>query len=365
MIDSPKFLSLFVLAASAAALASTQPRAFSEGSATSGNNWKFTYAAVAKPPLSSGQHIKIQTDATHTDGAGGPTVFHRFFTDPVNRTYFGYDLVVDPLGRTNSAIVKFQPLSLRGDQLPSKYASSEFRSVGLPRFPAQTFKSGQTIAVDVLENPGNGQKVVDYILVAFVPGGDNRPGSHEGVAEAAQVDVERGKSVGNPGAPVRIEIYSDFECPACKGFHETVLPLLLREYVTPGKVYLTSREFPLTMHPYSREAANYATAAAEVGKYQPVADALFLSQTVWGSSGKVWDTVAGVLTAAEQNEVRELAQAPATLALVQQDVDSGLMQRINQTPTLIVTRGEKRYPFAGPGLANYPILKSLIEELLK
>jgi protein-disulfide isomerase len=365
MIDSREFLSLFVLAASSAALASTPPGAFSEGSTIGGSGWKFSYTAVAEPPLSSGQHIKIQTDATHTDGSGGPTVFHRFFTDPVNRTYFGYDLLVEPLGVTNSAIVKFQPLSLRGDQLPRKYASSEFRAAGLPRFPAQTFKSGQTIAVDVLANPANGQKVVDYIQVAFVPGGDNKPGSQTAGAVAAQVDVERAKSLGSPSAPVRIEIYSDFECPGCKGFHETVLPLLVRDYVTPGKVCLVSREFPLTMHLHSREAANYATAAAQVGKYQVVADTLFLNQAAWGSSGKVWDTIAGVLTAAEQKRVQELAQAPATQALVQQDVDSALMQRINRTPTLIVSRGPKRYPFAGPGLENYPLLKSLIEELLK
>jgi len=42
-----------------------------------------------------------------------------------------------------------------------------------------------------------------------------------------------------------------------------------------------SREFPLRMHQYSREAANYATAAARLGKYQQVADALFLNQLVW------------------------------------------------------------------------------------
>jgi protein-disulfide isomerase len=112
--------------------------------------------------------------------------------------------------------------------------------------------------------------------------------------------------------------------------------------VTPGTVYLVSREFPLTMHPYSREAANYATAAAEVGKYQPVADLLFRNQADWGASGKVWDTVAVALTGPEQKIVQALAQAPATLALVQQDVDSGLTQRLNRTPTLMVIRGAKR-----------------------
>ena len=75
-------------------------------------------------------------------------MFHRFFTDSGTHTYFGYDLVVEPQGQTNSAIVKFQPLSLHADKLPKKYASAAYKAVGLPRFPAETFKSGQTIAVD-------------------------------------------------------------------------------------------------------------------------------------------------------------------------------------------------------------------------
>ncbi|HTS26968.1 MAG TPA: thioredoxin domain-containing protein [Bryobacteraceae bacterium] len=360
MINNAKLVPA-IAAAVATALAATRPAAFSEGSIIGGNVWKLSYAAVAQPALSAGQHIKIQTDATHTDGAGQPILFHRFFTDPVNKTYFGYDLVVEPVGKTNSAIVKFQPLSVRSDQLPRKYASGDFKSVGMPRFPAQTFKSGQTIAVDVLENPGNGQKVVDYIEVAFVPASDPKAGAW-GVAVA---DVQRAKSLGDPVAPVRLELYSDFECPACKGFHEAVLPLLVRDYVAAGKVYLVSREFPLTMHPYSREAANYATAAAEVGKYQSVGDVLFRNQAIWGASGKVWETIAEVLTPAEQKTVRELAQTSDVLALVQQDVDSGIQQRIDRTPTLIVSRGARRYPFAGPGLENYPILRSLIDELLK
>ena len=137
------------------------------------------------------------------------------------------------------------------------------------------------------------------------------------------VDLEKAKTLGNPWAPVCMEVFSDFECPGCKAFHETVLPLLVRDYVNTGKVYVINHEFPLPMHPYSREAANDATAAAQVGKYQQVADALFANQASWHTSGKVWDTVAGVLTAAEQKKVKELAMAPATLAQVQQDIDLG------------------------------------------
>lgn len=177
-------------------------------------------------------------------------------------------------------------------------------------------------------------------------------------------DIEKAKSIGNPAAPVRIDVYSDFQCPACKVFHETVLPMIVKDYVVPGRVFVVSHEFPLTMHPHSREAAGYAIAATQVGKYQQVADALFQAQAVWTANGKVWDTVAAVLTPAEQKKVQALAKEPSVLTQVQQDVDLGTSLKINQTPTVFVSKGARRYPYAGPDRGNYPFLRALIDDLL-
>ena len=180
---------------------------------------------------------------------------------------------------------------------------------------------------------------------------------------AASSDADPGKSMGSPNAPVRIEVFSDFECPACKGLHEQILPLVFKDYVIPGKVYLVSREFPLPMHQYSREAASYATAAARLGKYQQVADALFLNQVAWAANGKVWDTVANVLTPVEAKKVQLLAKDPSVMSEVERDVEAGRAVSINQTPTMIITRGAKSYPLAGT--VNYNLLRSLLDGLLK
>jgi protein-disulfide isomerase len=177
-------------------------------------------------------------------------------------------------------------------------------------------------------------------------------------------DVEKAKSIGNPAAPVRIDVYSDFQCPACKGFHENLLPTIIKDYVVPGKVYIVSHEFPLTMHQYSREAAGYAVAATQVGKYQQVSDALFKIQAVWSTNGKVWDTVAAVLTPAEQKKVQALAKDPSVFDQIKQDMDAGNMLRIDQTPTIFVSKGAKRYPYAGPNPGNYMFLQALINDLL-
>src|SRR5215469_4182469 len=104
--------------------------------------------------------------------------------------------------------------------------------------------------------------------------------------------ADSAKTFGLPSAPVRLDVFSDFECPACRSFHIDTLPNIERDYGVPGKIYIVSHEYPLNIpaHKYSREAANYATAAAKIGKYAQVADALFQNQATWGTSGKVWDT---------------------------------------------------------------------------
>jgi len=352
MIAKAVILSAILLSGCALA---AQPGLFKQGSTTTGDGWKLTYSAVAKPPLSGGQQISLRTDASHTDIPGKPPVFHRFFADPATHTYFGYDVVVQA-AKNGPAIVKFQPLSLRGAQLPKEYNAAEFRTAAIPQFPAETYQAGQTIAIDVLKNPKTGLRVVDYVQV-----------SHEAPSSgaAANVAANLAKVIGNPGAPVRIELYSDFECPGCKAFHDMVLPLIVRDYVATGKAYLVSHEFPLTMHRYSREAANLATAAARIGKYQPVADALFHDQQSWAVSGNVWGAVASVLTPEEQTRVQALAKDPSVLAAVQQDVDLAMSLRVGQTPTIYLVRDQKRYAFPGPGMDNYGLFKSLMDGPLK
>jgi len=175
-------------------------------------------------------------------------------------------------------------------------------------------------------------------------------------------EVDKGKVLGNPSAPIVIEVYSDFGCPACRNFHEQMLPMIVKDYVMPGKVQVISHEFPLNIpaHKYSREAANYATAAARLGIYQPVADALFRSQESWENTGKVWEAVAPVLTPDQQKRVQALAKDPSVAAEVQRDVDQGNKERVNSTPAIFITRPQH---LALPYPINYSYLQSLLNGL--
>jgi protein-disulfide isomerase len=182
---------------------------------------------------------------------------------------------------------------------------------------------------------------------------------------AAGPDVDKGKTMGDPAAPMLFELYSDFSCPACKNLHENVLPTIVLNYVKTGKAYLVFREYPLNIpaHAYSRPAAAFAVAAARIGKYQTVSDALFRNQQAWSVSGKVWETVAGVLNPEEQKKVQALARDPAVLAEVQRDVDRGVQSVLAQTPTLMVTYKLRQHPWTQFG--DYSLFRGYIDALLK
>jgi protein-disulfide isomerase len=170
------------------------------------------------------------------------------------------------------------------------------------------------------------------------------------------------KSRGTPGAPILLDLYSDYQCPACKALYERTLVPLMSDYVDKGKVYLVHHEFPLTIHAHALEAARYACAANRVGKYEQAGDVLFRTQDSWAASGKVDETVCSILTPAEAKKVRALVNDPAVLTEVQQDMQAGRAADVSTTPTLILTHRSRQYRI--PGGVSYDILRRFLEQLL-
>jgi protein-disulfide isomerase len=175
-------------------------------------------------------------------------------------------------------------------------------------------------------------------------------------------DIDPHKAFGSKSAPVTMEVFSDFQCPACKTLFLTTNRPLMDNYVSTGKVYLIHRDFPLPIHAYSRVAARYARAAAQIGKCEPAEQALFQNQEKWEQSGDVDGTVAGVLSAAEMVKVRALVKGGTLDAAIDKDYALGQMYRVNQTPTTIFHSKGQTYPYSG--VISYDILKQFLDQLL-
>jgi protein-disulfide isomerase len=184
---------------------------------------------------------------------------------------------------------------------------------------------------------------------------------------ALPAGTDTGKVLGSANAPVVMEIFASFDCVHCKDLHEEMLPRLIHDYVQPGKLCIVSREFPLggPYHSWAREAANLATAAARIGRYQQVADAIFKNQANWVLNGNIlWETVANVLTFSEQKKVQALAKDPGVVAEVQRDYDQATkVDGINQTPSIFLIAKGKRFPLP-PGVPNYELLRQMLDQQL-
>jgi protein-disulfide isomerase len=180
-------------------------------------------------------------------------------------------------------------------------------------------------------------------------------------AFGAQTSPVRARGV--PNAPIMIEVYSDFECPHCKLLYEQTLVPLISDYVDKGKVYLIHHEYPITqLHPHAMEAACYALAANRVGKYEQAGEILFRQQGVWSANGKVDETVCSILSPADAKKVRALAKDPAIAAELQQDIHTAQDNKVDTTPTIIMTHRLKQYRI--PGAASYDLVRRFIDQLL-
>jgi protein-disulfide isomerase len=160
---------------------------------------------------------------------------------------------------------------------------------------------------------------------------------------AAAPDTIHGNAFGDPKAPILIEVFSDFQCPGCKRFHDEDLPLIVKDYVAPGKAYLVYRYFPLAMHPYGRKAAELVCACAQLGKYEQAADILFARQSAWSQDGKLDETLAAVLTPAERQKVATLIGSPSVQKPIDSDMAEGAALGVKGTPTVLVTYKSYRW----------------------
>jgi len=171
------------------------------------------------------------------------------------------------------------------------------------------------------------------------------------------------------GAPIRIDIFSDYQCPRCGEFYRDTIKPLADEYTRANKInkiLIVYHDFPLEMHPYARIASRYALAAARIGRdrWLRVNDQLYRDQAQWSVDGNIEASLAKVLDPTELVRIGNLAAKPEIDAAVQEGVLFGQSREIGSTPTFFITS-----PF-GPqqkvaGYVAYATLKDYLDRLLK
>jgi protein-disulfide isomerase len=193
------------------------------------------------------------------------------------------------------------------------------------------------------------------------------------------------KVYGTKGAPITLEVFTDYECPICRNFYEGTLRYVINDYVAAGKVYIIHHDFPLQMHPYSGIAARWANAAAEVGQFGVAESALYDNQTAWTNDGSIAKYIAQAMPSSDFARVAAIMKDCTTPApqvtspgidplaksghacpvdqYLAQDIEAGYHDNVNATPTYIIYHNGQKVTQAS-SYVSWPILKQFLDSVL-
>ena len=85
-------------------------------------------------------------------------------------------------------------------------------------------------------------------------------------------------AAGNPDAPIRIDEYSDFQCPYCDNFYKTTEAQLIQTLVKDGTVYFVYHSFGEFIGSESSSSAEAAYCAGDQEKFWEMHDIIFANQ---------------------------------------------------------------------------------------
>jgi len=171
---------------------------------------------------------------------------------------------------------------------------------------------------------------------------------------------------GNPAAPVVFVTYSDFACPYCREFHET-MRMVVEEYGSDGEFAWVFRHMPIVrLHKHS---ATYALASECVA--QNTGNAGF-----WDFADRMYATATpeNILTAEELTLMAERIGVPAEdfrlcmrdgelMTRVEQDFDEALDAGATATPFTVIVTGYQH--IVREGTRPYEVVAATVDAMLR
>jgi len=173
--------------------------------------------------------------------------------------------------------------------------------------------------------------------------------------------LQDGMTLGAATAPVTLDLWSDYQCPACGLFTTSMEARLVDDYVVPGKVKIVYHDLNF-LGSESVDAAIAARVAGESNRYWQFHDFLFANQSGEQQGAFSQARLEAIATAVglDLAQFRAGQQDANIQREVAQQDSLGTQVGVAQTPTLILSNGQR---FVGVP-KSYDALKSAIDEAI-
>ncbi len=194
-----------------------------------------------------------------------------------------------------------------------------------------------------------GALAVGLAIIAFAVFG--RPGAGPTTDDLTNplsnipAELADGRTLGRADAPVTIEIWSDFQCPACRTLAMRTEPSIITDFVVPGTVKFVYRDAAFQgargsnpNYDESVEPAAAARCAADQGRFWQMHDWLFAN---WDGENEGAFRAARLRLIAEAAGL-ELGAYDACMATgdqqaaVRSETAAGLSSGVDSTPTMFI-----------------------------
>ena len=147
-------------------------------------------------------------------------------------------------------------------------------------------------------------------------------------------------SMGNPDAPVKMDVWEDFQCSGCLAYSQSLEPQIFQTYVETGKVYYTFHIFPFIDggQGESQDAVNAAMCAAAQERfwdYHKIIFANWIGENA-GSFTRPRLTAFAQSIGLDMDAFDQCFQENTYSAQIQQDIDEGRKLGVPPTPGIFV-----------------------------
>ena len=158
------------------------------------------------------------------------------------------------------------------------------------------------------------------------------------IPESKDYPLADDNRMGDPEAPVKIIVYSDFQCVYCMNYWDETEPLIIENYVEPGLVFYEYRSFGDFLGPQSATAAEAAYCAGDQGQFWAYHDILFLNWTGEGGGDYSFARLQGYADALglDVKQFSDCLENGKYRYKVEEDVTNARADDINATPSFLI-----------------------------